>query len=353
MVFIHGKKREDSIKEDRKNEQKLKEESKVNSYLFQQNLAIKNLLKTETTLGMLYIIDEVSKPKQIQDPAADNKAKLSAHVQLQPRHHENVSASDISVKFLGLINVKTVSDVYDCTITGLAETDTSRLAVADCVNQVIKIIDVKQEKIVSELKMTSSPWDLTLLLGGQLAVTLPSKHLIQILSFSNGLSNVRQLKIDQKCYGIAFIEESLLVGMAFAKVKIMNLSEKVLKTLDCGGADDVSYITVSLKLRCVYASTGSYVIRFNISDEAVRQYMHRSLIMPNGLAVLADNSISICDLGNCNIHLISQNMKSGRIILQAAGKRMGPFCMALDSEEKKLYTCSYLSCNFINVYNLK
>ncbi|XP_045173719.2 uncharacterized protein LOC123535220 [Mercenaria mercenaria] len=76
MVFIHGKKKEDSIKTETKIEQKLKEEAKVKSYIFQPNQAIKNLLKTETTLGTLFNTEEESKPKQLQVHAEENKTEL-------------------------------------------------------------------------------------------------------------------------------------------------------------------------------------------------------------------------------------------------------------------------------------
>ncbi|XP_053376488.1 tripartite motif-containing protein 2-like [Mercenaria mercenaria] len=355
MIFIHGKKKEESVKVDKKIKQKLKQEAKANNYVFQPNLAIKSLLKTETNLGTLLAFnsDEESKTKKMQDQAEDDKTSLSTHFQLRPKHHENVSSSDISVTLLDQINVKTISDVFDCSIRGLAVIDTDRLAVADYLNGSIKIIDVKQKTIVSELKMPSYPWDVTVLQGDQLAVTLPSKSLIQIFSCFDALSKVRQIKVNEACYGLAFIERSLIVEMKNGKVKIINLSGVVLKTLECGELGDTSYVTACLNHRCIYASCGSSVTRFNMSGEAVGRYTHESLKRLSGLAVLEDGSILVCDHGNSSIHLISGNMKSSRTVLRETDKRMNPGCMALDSEEKKLYIGSINECNYINVYNLK
>ncbi|XP_053376512.1 uncharacterized protein LOC123533291 [Mercenaria mercenaria] len=342
------------FKADKKIEQTLKQECKANSYIFQPNFAIKNLLKTETTLGTLLNTSEESKHNKLQDQEAGNKTTLSAHFQLRPRHHENVSSSDIIVTLLDQINLKTVGDQFDRDIGGLAVIDTSRLAVVDYSNVSINIVDVKQKTTVSELKLlTSNPWDVTLLPGDQLAVTLPYSSLIQILSFSNGLSKVRQLTANHWCYGLAFIEGSLIVGMADGKVKIMNLSGKVLKTMDCGVADDVSYVTACSNYRYIYASCGSSVIRFSMSGETIGRYTHGSLKKPRGLAVLEDGSILVCDHGNSSIHQISENMESSRMILQETNECMKPYCMALDSEEKKLYIGSGNECNFINVYSLK
>ncbi|XP_045173576.2 E3 ubiquitin-protein ligase TRIM71-like [Mercenaria mercenaria] len=355
MIFIHGKKKEESVKGDKKIEQKLREETKANSYIFKPNLAIKNLLKTETTLGTLFNTDDEPKPKTLQDQAEDNKTKLSTHFQLRPRHHLKVPSSDISATLLDQINVKTVRDKYDSNISGLAVINTDRLAIADYYNTNIKIIDVKQKTIVSELKMPSYPWDVTVLQGDQLAVTLPGESLIQVLSCSDGLSKVRQLTVNEACYGLAFIEGSLIFGMKGGTVhmKIINLSGKVLKTLECGGAKEVVYTTACSRFRYIYGSTGSNVFCFNMSGEAVGRYAHESLKKPRGLAVLEDGSILVCDPSNSSIHLISGNMKSSRIILQETDGRMNPYCMAFDSEEMKLYIGSDRQCNYINVYGLK
>ncbi|XP_045172287.2 uncharacterized protein LOC123534213 [Mercenaria mercenaria] len=353
MVFIHGKKKEDSIKGDTGIEEKLKEEAKVKSYIFQPNQAIKSLLKTETTLGTLFNTEEESKPKQLQDQAADNKTELAVRGQLQPRHHASVSASDISVSVLGKIYSKTISDRNDCRITGLAVIDRHRLAVADNINGAIKIIDVKRRTIISELKMLSEPWDVTLLPDDQLAVTLPYKNMIKVFSFHNGLSKVRQMSVNELCYGLAFFEGSLIVGMKYGEVKMINLSGKVLNTFVCGEADDVSYITVCPKLRYIYASSGRNVTRFNMSGDAVGRFTHQSLKQPHGLAVLEDGSILVCNYGNNSIHRIAESMKSCRIILQETNYDVKSCCMALDSEEMKLYIGSGSECNYIKVYSLK
>ncbi|XP_053376489.1 uncharacterized protein LOC128547538 [Mercenaria mercenaria] len=354
MIFIHGKKKEESIKVDKKIEQKLQQETKANNYMFQPNVAIKNLLKTENTLGksVAFNTDEESKTKKMQDQAEDDKTNLSTHFQLRPKHHENVSSSDIYVTLLDQINVKTVSE-HGCNITGLAVIDTYRLAVADYLNKRIKIIDVNRKTIVSEMKMTSQLWDVTLLPGDQLAVTLPFENAIRILPFSNGLSKVRLCIFNEACYGLAFIEGNFIAGMKDGKVKIINLSLKVLKTLDCGGADDVDYVTVCSSYRYIYASCGSSVTRFSMSGEAVGRYAHENLKKPCGLTVLEDGSILMCDSGNSSIQLISRDMKNSRIILQETDDRMNPGCMALDIEEMKLYIGSERKCNYMNVYSLK
>ncbi|XP_045172896.2 uncharacterized protein LOC123534635 [Mercenaria mercenaria] len=352
-MFIHGREIEESIKRDMKIEQELKRETKANSYIFQPNSAIKNLLETETSLGTLFNTGVESKANTIQDQAEDNKVTISIQIQSRPKHRENVSSSDISVTLLDQINVKKASDRSDCELTGLAVIDTDRLAVADYRNKSIKIVDVKQTTIVSELEMTSNPWDVTLLPGDQLAVTLPYEGLIHSLSFSDGLSKVRQQKTHGESYGLAFIEGNLIVGMADGKVKIMNLSGKVLKTMDCGVTDFVNNVTGCSNHICIYVSCGSSVTRFSMSGETVGRYTHESLKTPRGLAVLEDCSIFVCDPSNSSIHLISENLKSSRMILQETDELMKPYCMAIDSEEKELYIGSSTKCNYINFYRLK
>ncbi|XP_045172893.2 uncharacterized protein LOC123534633 [Mercenaria mercenaria] len=347
MLYIHGKRNEESKDADMSEELTLQEEIHVNSYTFQPNLALQNLLQTETNIGKL----SNNKKEVAQcEQSKGNGAKLSENLVLHDLTFEGISA-ELSCQ----IDVKTPSDKYGCRLTGIDTIGEDNIVVADYSNKNIKIIDVKQKKVLSVLNLSSEPWDVALLPGAQFAVTLPNEKLIQIVSFINGLCNVRQLAADKSCYGIAFSDGLLTVGMKEGRVQLINLKGTVLKSYESGRSNVVHYVEASKSNGCIYASDGSSIICFKNMGEVVDQYTLSSLVNAGGFAVLDDGSLVVCASDKCSIQLISADLEHSRKILQGKGEFPAPYSLGLEREGRKLYTGSGIgtSCSIINVYTLK
>ena len=101
-------------------------------------------------------------------------------------------------------------------------------------NNSVKLVDMKQKKVVSQIRLSTRPWDITKVQSDQLAVTLPSSEKIQFLSVTGtSLSLGREMQVSGECRGIASNQNDRLF-VSFTdpvQVQILNMSGSVLKTI--------------------------------------------------------------------------------------------------------------------------
>ncbi|XP_060602582.1 E3 ubiquitin-protein ligase TRIM33-like [Ruditapes philippinarum] len=69
----------------------------------------------------------------------------------------------IDLQYMDTIDVKLKSEKEKCNITGMVMIAPTKMVVADNINQNIKLIDVEKNEVVTEVKMSSGPLDVTTL----------------------------------------------------------------------------------------------------------------------------------------------------------------------------------------------
>ena len=351
LIFICAKQYDELINREVKAAEELERENEVSAYTFEPNVAVKNLLLKETSLGTLYKMRAKSSPQKTQEQETDGTDMTT---DLSSQEHD-VHESELSAKFLERINVKSDDkDSLDSKITGIVVIDTDRrVAIADFPYQCVRIIDVQNKKVVSELKLSSRPWDVELLPGNQLAVTLPNENMIQIFSLSgDSMTVVKTLTIDDSCYEIVFMEGTLVVSVRYGLLKRVTLSGKVVNAIGLHGGYSDNSVAVDPTSGYVYASNGDDIMCFKMSGKVVRKYDHKGFLDPCGLAVLRDGSILVCNEKGRNIYHISADFRNSKIILEE-DKSMFPCSIAVDHDRQKLYLGSRFGRSYIKVYQLK
>lgn len=268
----------------------------------------------------------------------------------------------ITANLSGTINV--ASDELICDAMYMSMIGDDKLAIADHNNKAIKIVDLRHQRVVADIKLPYL-WDIVLLDDEeQLAVTLPTKHVIQFLSISDDrLSKVRQLKVEGMCVGLAYYHHNLLVTFTGArgKIQIMTLEGNVLVTIlatPFGESvfNSPYYIAVDQQNRCIYASDWqkeyNRITRMSLGGEVTGVYKDRTLNHPSGMVVLVDGSLLVCSQRTNTIPLISSDLINSRPLLQEKDEVKDPNCVALNREQNKLYVGNHHS-DYIQVYDLK
>ncbi|XP_053387265.1 uncharacterized protein LOC128551023 [Mercenaria mercenaria] len=140
------------------------------------------------------------------------------------------------------INIKSDNDKKTCYATGLAFISSDQLAVADKMNRVVKIVDFGNDKIISEIKLSSCPHDVTAISPNRLAVTLGDEKIIQLLSTEAGLNKTGQIKTEGHCRGIKFSDGHLYVtfdNVMSSRVEVLILRGEVVKTFQFGDTGNI------------------------------------------------------------------------------------------------------------------
>ncbi|XP_052778903.1 uncharacterized protein LOC128216383 [Mya arenaria] len=316
--------------------------------------------------------------QQRQQQQKEQQPRQLETMQQQQKHMQGVSPkalnqcrADLSQsQFSKLpdIPVKTAADTSKCGLTRVTLLSTGRLLLADCNNNSVQLVETTTNKMVSQVKLPSDPWDLCLLPGDRAAVTLPLMKKIQFVSTQENVTLQDVVKIDGRCRGIDFCDDNLIVSCSHpGKVVLMDMKGKVKKSVGKGSRgkplfQEPEYLTVTRESQTppvIYVSDWltRTITKLSISLEVLHTYHDPILGSPRGLTAVGDNQLLVCGWGSNNILLL--DTLTGKIT-QLLGKEEGiesPQSVAYCPLRKMLFVTCMHYCrpeleNFVNVFNL-
>ncbi|XP_045190310.2 uncharacterized protein LOC123547350 [Mercenaria mercenaria] len=352
-LYIKVKENEDILNSYTQMLSQIQEDSAMGTVVFEPNLTIQNIFRTEKEIGQVILqkhsAEKVPPHRLLKDLTKENNK--GAHEMKQTGQKSNIqkgSFENLTATTLGKINVKKSMFTMGCEISGIAFINSNNLAVADCKTNEIRIVDLKQQKVISDIKLSSPPHDVVLLHGDQLAVSLPLEGCVQVLRTSGKLSKDnlllgQLLNVDLGCRGLAYNDGKLVVTFTGrnAKVQIMTLDGTVLKniTYECQKKEyGPGYVALDCGNKLIFVSelvTGR-ITCYDFEGEVVRVY--EKLFRPAaGMVVLDDGSILVTGYSRNDICLLSSDFTKKRIIIPEKDGIKYPQCIELDRKQNKLY----------------
>ena len=203
-----------------------------------------------------------------------------------------------------------------------------RLLLVDNANEKLKLFTPDGD-LLSELGMSSAPWDVTCLPGGQAAVTLPEdKTILTVSGLNDCITPVDQFVISGKCYGIAYsyYEKKLVVacdtpGDGIAVVKVVSLTGEELRNISIGedGKSLISrpgYVATNPFNADVYVTDdcNNKVIGITMNGDFRFQHSESYLQLPVGIAADNHGCVYVCGNGSCDIHQMSRDGQRIRLL---------------------------------------
>ncbi|XP_053385284.1 uncharacterized protein LOC123537080 [Mercenaria mercenaria] len=213
------------------------------------------------------------------------------------------------------INVKTKSDWTKCWITGYVVLSSNKLVAADFYSIKLKVVDIKNKAIIEETTLSSNPWDIAVVPQDHIAVTMPEKKEILIMTTTGKLSTVRKFPVKGYCRGIAYHEEHLYIVSSYPKcVYVTDTQGNVQNTIKLDDKIFVKpyYLLLSKDLRHIFISDwGSHsVFGITLQGDISAEYKNKDFISPEGMMMLDDGSLLVCcSVGNGSIYRISGDLK--------------------------------------------
>ncbi|XP_053391551.1 uncharacterized protein LOC128554314 [Mercenaria mercenaria] len=260
-------------------------------YTFEQNQDLKNMLSRQDAFGKLSI-SSILVTSNIRKPFDKLTRK------------EN-------------INIKTKSDRNECWITGCVVLSSNKLVAADNNNDKLKVVDIKNKDVIEEITLSSGPWDIAVMPQGHIAVTMPVKKEIRIMTTAGKLSTVRKFPAKGKCRGIAYHEGHLYVVCSDPKCvyvtdtqcnvqNAIKLDDKIFYTPD--------YLLLRKDLRHIFISDwgNDIVVSITLQGDISAEYKNKHFKCPRGMMILDDGSLLVCcskSKSNSSICRISGDLK--------------------------------------------
>ncbi|XP_052780506.1 protein wech-like isoform X2 [Mya arenaria] len=299
-----------------------------------------------TTEQLLASCTAIGRVDQVASDLADQQTKPQVSALNQSR--SDLSQSQFSK--LPDVPLKASNGTRDCYLFSVALLPGDRLLLSDYYNRSLKLVDTKNNKLVSEVELPGMPWDLCLLPGDRAAVTLPWEKKIQFVSTQKNVTLQEVVKVDGQCFGIDFCDDNLIVSFGHpGKVVLMDMKGKVKKSVDKDSSgkplfQDPRYLTVTRESRTpvIYVSDMDIntITKLSMSLEVLQSYQDPILRSPHGLTAVADNQLLVC--GEASHNILFLDTHTGRIT-QLLGKDEGiesPYSVAYCPQKKMVFvTC--------------
>ena len=131
------------------------------------------------------------------------------------------------------ICIKTSNDSKNCSISGMTLLSPNFLIITDYDNMAVKIFGISRMSVLDQYYLDSKLYDVSSVSHDKIAVTIPYKQAIQLMSVSgNNLKKKKAVKVDGECRGISCQKDLMVVTFTSpAKVKILHINGIVLRTI--------------------------------------------------------------------------------------------------------------------------
>ena len=328
-------------KELRRYENVLEKETNVTrevDYKLEVNYEIEHILLALDEIGVL----RVHKDPSIVSPFVKKNAKLLTHFE-----------------------ATSTMDDRCAELTGGTFLPDEKLILVDNANEKLKLFTLEGD-LLSELELSTPPWDITCIPGGMAAVTLPVEKKILVVSAANSdcITPIEQFKTTGKCYGIAYsyYQKELVVACdtpsdGQATVKALSLLGQEVRDLRLDANGDVmftrpNYVATNPFNADVYLSDGSNgtVTGVTMKGDFRFRYSENYLKLPTGIAADNHGCVYVCGNGSCDIHQLSRDGKRIRLLMDGLHH---PRAISFDPyEERFLVTSDGSYKSIVHIYEL-
>ncbi|XP_060554678.1 uncharacterized protein LOC132715658 [Ruditapes philippinarum] len=233
-------------------------------------------------------------------------------------HSKECSIAEFEPVYDGEINVHSNTDKQNVIISNMLLLSSDALLCIDRGNNSIKMVDLKQKCISSQILLKSWPWDITFAATDQIAVTLPGIGKICFLSVKDKkLTPIREIQVSGECRGIAHYQNTLVVSFVSPpKLQILTLDGEVVRNITAGtlgwpGCVEVNVCGSSFFVSDLHKSS---LMKFSFDGKLLATYQDESFKYPRSLTVCEDGSVLVCSSRNNTLHLVSQDCRKLKIL---------------------------------------
>ncbi|XP_053391548.1 uncharacterized protein LOC123535890 [Mercenaria mercenaria] len=251
------------------------------------------------------------------------------------------------------INIKTKSDRKECLITGGVVLSSDKLVAADYSNEKLKVVDIKNKDVIEETTLSSGPRDIAVVPQDHIAVTIPEKKEILIMTTAGKLSTIRKFPVKGECCGIAYHQGHLFIVCSDPKcVFITDTQGNVQNTIKLDDDRFVrpQYLLLNKDQKHIFISDFSRdsVVSITLQGDISAEYKNKHFKNPLGMMMLGDGSLLMCCCGlNGSIYRFSGDMKQFHKMIDLSF----PYTICCNHDQHEVYIGCY--SNQIKVLSAK
>ena len=250
------------------------------------------------------------------------------------------------------VNVKAGDDKETPWITGCTVMTNGDVVLCDNNNDKIKLLN-SSGVLTGNMKLSSQPWDVSVLDPRSVIVTLPLKYQLQVVQVCPQLKPGRVIQLDEggkKCWGVAVVKGELYVTChnatytgAEGEVRVLGLDGKVKRRL--GVNQDGSfmfkwpyYITVNSSGEKIFVSDNAKqpVTCMSVDGRVIYTYKDYSMREPYGLLCDSEDNILVCGGRSNNVQVLTADGKMHCTLLRERDWVKSPCSIAYRGSDNTL-----------------
>ena len=247
------------------------------------------------------------------------------------------------------VSVKSSDDKQSPWITGSTFMSCGHAVLCDYENKNVKLLD-KSLVLREHLKLSSRPWDVSVVDDNNVIITLPDTEQLQYIQVFPQLKAGRTIQLGKTCRGIEVSADEIYTTQhdisGKGEVHVLDLSGKGKRKVQTKVKFYYSgYITVSTSDKMIFVSSGysntAAVTCMKADGNVVYQYKHKKLIDPRGMCVDAEDNILVCDCDSHTIQMLTANGKKYGILLSSRDGINAPYSIAYrEADDTLLVGCA-------------
>ena len=248
---------------------------------------------------------------------------------------------------IGEFNAKSNEDAQDltCWFTGALFLPDGRIILADRTNRKLKLF-TSNFNAVSELVLSSKPWDVTVMSDKEIAVSLPTECRIQFVTVSpRTMTTTRMISTEEPCYGIHQVNGKIMAVTYDGDPPNLKILSPEGQELTYVCVDEDGFTLFSKPLYVASSPNGNdifvaderlgCVIDLTENGELNFTYSAMDLGHAAGIAIDNDGNIYVCGNTSNSVHVLSP--QGDRVKVLVTGENISyPRAIAYEPKEKKL-----------------
>ncbi|XP_060586134.1 uncharacterized protein LOC132741886 [Ruditapes philippinarum] len=250
------------------------------------------------------------------------------------------------------VNIKHVNDLRQCSVNGSCFIDNELLFLTDYVNNTLKLINLSSESIKDQLNLEAAPMKICQISTNDFAVSLTNQT-VQFVTIGNKVYTTKQLKLDHRCYGLAYKDNKLFISDSGSALYIYDMNGTLLKKITTDGQGNEIFnanrdISVSSDGNMIYVANYNSLIVLDLDGNFKATITDPDVINPIG--VCTDKRGNIFMFGWYESKIVQINEKTSKI-LGIFGKVLNSTSCAFHLKHNRLAVTIHNS-DTVDVYDL-
>jgi len=235
----------------------------------------------------------------------------------------------------------------------------NKMVLCDWFNCSMKLVDLESKHLVSSFHLSAAPWDVCAIPGRKVAVTLPDKGRILVISTQGQLTLTARIKTRQGCRGIQYWQDTIIVTFSEGTVLVMDMKGNVVRELDNENAgyqlfQCPLYVTVDNKGSALYVSDVNKhtITKMDLALKVVATVENKAINGPFAMFPLDDHHLLVCGYRSHNVVLVNTETREERVVLGPDQGIQWPVCVICSPEVGKFYVTCF-GCDSVKVFAMR